>query len=401
MSVPPATNQSAHNSVWAFYNRHRMALRVGRHVVMWVVLWLYDRYYITPRIFRDNQSVVNIASLAILVQTAVLFYIMGYWALPNLLYKKRYLSFILTLGSAFFVVYQLNYVLFYYLQHISSSSVNGNDTYAEKIFKMIKDAGWTGCFTNSTVFFWNYGYGFFLLTIILFVKAFKDVIDYQKQLVAAERDRFALELDFLKAQVNPHFLFNTLNSVYARVFDSDEQAADLVLRLSELMRYNLYETDAENIALDKELGYVQNYLDLERNRLSDQYVVIDYEQSGGVSAYQIAPLLLIAFVENAFKHGIKAAAEPAYVQVNATVADSKLVFRVENSVPHRREASLTEPLANSDRKSGGIGLGNVRRRLDALYKDRYELVVIPTESTYTVVLTMQLETISTVASPKV
>jgi two-component system, LytTR family, sensor kinase len=233
------------------------------------------------------------------------------------------------------------------------------------------------------------------------VRAFRDLSSLRLKNLRLEKDKLNLELDFLKAQVNPHFLFNTLNSVYARVFDSDEQAADLVLRLSELMRYNLYESDVARIALDKELSYVQNYLDLERNRLSDQYVVIDYEQSGNPATYQIVPLLLITFVENAFKHGVKGATEPAYVQVSATVTAGQLVFRVENSVPRRHQISAMEPPTGLINKSGGIGLGNVRRRLDALYKDRYELITTLTEDTYTVLMTVQVEKAGTTINANV
>lgn len=226
---------------------------------------------------------------------------------------------------------------------------------------------------------------FFLPILLLVFKAFRDLINYQKRIITVERDKFELELDFLKSQVNPHFLFNTLNSVYADVFDTNEKAADLILRLSELMRYNLYETNLPKIALDKELAYIQNYLNLERNRLSDRYVVIDYEQSGQLEQYQIAPLLLIAFVENAFKHGVKGATEPAYVQVSASVTAGQLLFRVENSIPDKL------PVGEPDRKSGGVGLNNVRRRLDTLYKDNYELVVTTSEGRYEVTLILQVE----------
>ena len=341
----------------------------------------------------------NVASLADLSTTTVLYYFIGYYVFPKFFYKRDYVRLFLMIATVFWVIYQINYLLFYYLQSVSDGiGQDGKVTYARKIFIMIQEAGWLGCFTDLRTGLWNLSYGCFLPILMLVTKGFRDIINYQKRLVAAERDRFALELDFLKAQINPHFLLNTLNSVYARVFDSDEQAADLVLRLSELMRYNLYETDVAKISLDKELGYIQNYLDLERNRLSDQYVVIDYEQSGTPSTYQVAPLLLITFVENAFKHGVKGATEPAYVQVSATLTAGQLVFWVENSVPLRREVTVAELSADLAKKSGGIGLGNVRRRLDALYKDRYELVVTPAEATYTVALTMQLEAVSTVVN---
>lgn len=266
---------------------------------------------------------------------------------------------------------------------------------------LFEKAGVFGFITDASVSFYSFLWSFPFAIMVLIVRAFRDILNLRLKNLQLEKDKINLELDFLKAQVNPHFLFNTLNSVYARVFDSDEQAADLVLRLSELMRYNLYETDVEKITLDKELSYVQNYLDLERNRLSDQYVVIDYNQNGDPSTYQIAPLLLIAFVENAFKHGVKGATEPAYVQVSATITEGQLVFQVENSVPRKRKTAPVEASAEPDRKSGGIGLGNVRRRLEALYKGRYELVVTPAEDSYTTALTIQVEPLNTMLTTAV
>ena len=394
----PAPSRPA---LFAFYERHRLVFRVGGHVAMWLAVYfllIKDTY---PRIFEDNERVGSVASFAALLQAMVLYYSIGHYVFPKFFYKRDYAKLFLILATVFFVIYQVNYLLFHYLDSISNKvRPDGKLTYVRKIFRMVQEAGWLGCFTNLQVFLWNLSYNCFLPILLLVIKGFRDIISYQKRLVTAEKDKFAMELSFLKAQVNPHFLFNTLNSVYARVFDSDEQAADLVLRLSELMRYNLYETDVAKIVLDKELGYIQNYLDLERNRLSDQHVIIDYEQSGNPSAYQIAPLLLIAFVENAFKHGVKGAIKPAYVQVSAMVTAGQFVFQVENSMPHRWEPRVTESLTKSNKKSGGIGLDNVRRRLDALYKGRYELIITPTEDTYTVVLKMQLETVSTVVSAK-
>ncbi|QJD81040.1 sensor histidine kinase [Spirosoma rhododendri] len=234
-----------------------------------------------------------------------------------------------------------------------------------------------------TSILWSYQ----LVIILIAIRAFRDILQLRTQYYRSEQDRLRLEVDFLKTQVNPHFLFNTLNSVYARIFEADQQAADLVLHLSELMRYNLYETDQPRIGLDKELAYIQNYLDLERNRLSGQDVLIDYEQSGEPTHYQIAPLLLIAFVENAFKHGVKGATQPAYVQVRAEIdPDGHLTFIVENSLPERKQAPTTTGV-----RSGGVGLVNVRRRLEALYNDQYVLNTTIGQRTYAVTLTVQLE----------
>ena len=381
---------------------------------MWIGTWFLTSYSVGQYI-KDNQYVLIVATLIGFVQTLASYYTISLYVFPRYLYTLHLTALLFSLTLIFWLVYVSNYLGFDYMSKYTAAlgdvdTPYGKTPYIIALRDRLKIEGVFGCFTDIRLTLWNFAYSLYIVSIFLFFKVAKDIIIYQTRSARSERDRYKLEvdnlqlqqantdleLDFLKAQVNPHFLFNTLNSVYARVFDSDEQAADLVLRLSELMRYNLYESDVARIALDKELSYVQNYLDLERNRLSDQYVVIDYEQGGNPAAYQIAPLLLIAFVENAFKHGVKGATEPAYVQVSATVTNGQLVFRVENSVPHRQETSVTEPPADSAKKSGGIGLGNVSRRLEALYKARYELVVTPDETSYTVVLILQVETVGTV-----
>ncbi len=386
MNTQKAVGVSIRNGLLVFYEHNRRSMRIAGHLLMWLVVYFALIDSTSSRVFQDNDHVINTASIVDFIETVVLYYFIGYYILPKFFYQRDFVKLTLLLLALFFVVYQVNFYLFGYLGSISNQTrPDGQVTYARKIATMLEEAGWLGCFTTLRVSLWNFSYGFLLPLLILVFKVFRDVISYQRRLVIAERDKFALELDFLKAQVNPHFLFNTLNSVYARIFDTDEQAANLVLQLSELMRYNLYETDQPKIALGKELAYIQNYLDLERNRLIGQNIVIDYQQTGDPTAYQIAPLLLIAFVENAFKHGVKGIIEPAYVQVTAEVKNGELVFIVENSIPPKR------PNRESVPKTGGVGLVNVRRRLDALYAGRYALDVATTANTYTIRLTIGLE----------
>ncbi|GAB4055046.1 hypothetical protein GCM10028810_65700 [Spirosoma litoris] len=277
------------------------------------------------------------------------------------------------------IIYEGNYIFFEYIQHFKHSSR------IERDWLFFRNAGPLGFITNGTIAIWSFFYTFPWALIFLGVLAVNHLVIIRIRNTELEKDKLIIELTFLKSQINPHFLFNTLNSVYADVFDTNEKAADLILRLSELMRYNLYETDLPKITLNKELAYIQNYLDLERNRLSDRYVVIDYEQNGQLEQYQIAPLLLIAFVENAFKHGLKGTTEPAYIQINADITAGKFVFRVENSIPAQRH------IIDANMKSGGIGLGNVRRRLDILYNGQHELITHATETTYTITLTIHVE----------
>ncbi|WP_170108685.1 sensor histidine kinase [Spirosoma oryzae] len=293
----------------------------------------------------------------------------------------------------FYIIHLFTYTLLYYLHNYNPI----NNQYIDTRWHLFESAGLLGCFTSPRVALINVVFTSNVALIYLVPKVAKDLVvilsrslQLEGDKLRLERDNLDLELNFLKAQVNPHFLLNTLNSVYARIFEADQQAADLVLHLSELMRYNLYETDQPRISLDKELAYIQHYLDLERSRLAHQPVLIDYEQSGQPAHYQIAPLLLIAFVENAFKHGVKGATQPAYVQVRADVdTNGHFTFTVENSLPDSKP-SASRPEA----RSGGVGLVNVRRRLEALYAGLYTLDATADRPTYTVTLTMELEQVS-------
>lgn len=386
-------NASAIAPPWLtlFIQRHWTWIRPFLHVMFWALLYLLLLRPTTPRIFDDNALVTKTVIITSLLETIAIHYFVSLVVFPKFLYRQAYLKSAAIFLLLFFFVYQVNTILFNYLSAISDQvGTDHKPKYAVATAHMVQQAGFWGCFTDLRAALWNLSFGLFLPILTLITQGFNDLIRYQRRLVEAERVRLMLEVDFLKAQVNPHFLFNTLNSVYARIFEADQQAADLVLHLAELMRYNLYETDQPRISLDKELTYIQNYLNLERNRLADQPVLIDYEQSGQPAHYQIAPLLLIAFVENAFKHGVKGATQPAYVQVRAdTDSTGHFTFTVENSLPERRQVPATPEM-----RSGGVGLANVRRRLEALYTGQYILDTATNQQAYTVILTIQLEAIT-------
>ncbi len=192
-----------------------------------------------------------------------------------------------------------------------------------------------------------------------------------------ENQRLTAELSFLKSQINPHFLFNSLNTIYSLAYQQSETTPEAVLKLSEIMRYMLYECNDNKVDLDKELKYLQNYIDLQKIRFANK-AFIDYSVIGEVDHQRIVPLILISFVENAFKHGV--ANDPEHPIVLAlTVTDTKLNFYVHNKKhQHNRDAA------------GGIGLNNVQRRLNLLYPGKYNLTIHNGEDTYSCELSLVL-----------
>jgi two-component system LytT family sensor kinase len=192
-----------------------------------------------------------------------------------------------------------------------------------------------------------------------------------------ENQRLTAELAFLKSQINPHFLFNSLNSIYSLAYQKSDTTPEAILKLSEIMRYMLYECNDNKVDLAKELTYLQNYIDLQKIRFGKK-AYVDFEVNGAVTNQRIAPLLLIAFIENAFKHGV--ANDPAApIKMIINLSDGHLSFYMENKKHvHNRDSS------------GGIGLNNVKRRLDLLYPGNYNLEIHDDADTYTCELSLIL-----------
>ncbi|MCA8829755.1 sensor histidine kinase [Hymenobacter pini] len=189
------------------------------------------------------------------------------------------------------------------------------------------------------------------------------------------------ELAFLKSQVSPHFLFNTLNNIYSLAHLKSDDTPEAILKLSQLMRYMLYESDAARVPLAREVEYLRNYMDLQRLRLDEEQVHIRLTVDGPLDGALIEPMLLIPFVENAFKHGVSAR-EFSRIAVDVLVREGRLLFTVQNS----RFASTGTHDPNS-----GIGLPNVRQRLNLLYPDgRHQLLLEETSDEFIIELTLLL-----------
>ncbi|MBC6993851.1 histidine kinase [Neolewinella lacunae] len=215
-------------------------------------------------------------------------------------------------------------------------------------------------------------------------KIMVDWIVLNRKKVKTENETMQSELRFLKSQINPHFLFNTLNSLYALTLKKDDKAPDIVIKLSEMMRYMLYECNEPRVPLRKEINYLRNYLDLERLR-QRKGIDIQLEVSGAVTDQMVAPLMFIPFLENSFKHGVNAAINDGFVKASLHAEDRSVRFIIENS-----KGSIMPSQVHGNRPSGGIGLVNVRRRLDLLYPNAYELEIKESPATYAVHLSLKL-----------
>jgi len=193
----------------------------------------------------------------------------------------------------------------------------------------------------------------------------------------AEKDQLKTELAFLKSQVNPHFLFNTINDIYALTRQQSEQAPDALLKLSELLRYMLRESDDPLVPLGKEIEYLENVIELQKiGQKGRSY--IDFKVIGNIEQQKIAPLILINFIENAFKHGI----------FNNPATPITILIKLDTTTVHFRIQNQVNTFKKD--KTGGIGLVNVKRRLALIYPDKHKLLITQDPANFTVDLKIDL-----------
>jgi sensor histidine kinase YesM len=196
-----------------------------------------------------------------------------------------------------------------------------------------------------------------------------------------EKEKLAAELKLLKSQINPHFLFNTLNNLYVLTLNHSDKAPETVHKLSELMSYMLYDSNQAEVPLEKEIQYIKNYIALEKIRYGDR-LEVSFTVYEKLKDIMVAPLLILPFVENSFKHGASNQLKAGWIHIDVEVQNQLLIIRVENSKP---EFKL------EDKISSGVGLDNVRKRLDLLYLNRYSLQLFDEPDTYMAVLKLSLD----------
>lgn len=197
-----------------------------------------------------------------------------------------------------------------------------------------------------------------------------------------QQEKTSSELSFLKAQINPHFFFNTLNNIYALTYVDAETSRKAIHDLSRMMRYLLYDTQQTHTLLSQEINFIKDFINLMKLRLTDT-VKISFEQPENLTDLPIAPMIFLPFVENAFKHGTSVN-EPSEILISITQKGNELTLVVKNTIAQMQNSNVDE--------YGGIGLENTRRRLDLLYPEKHELLIKTFTETneYTIYLTLDL-----------
>ncbi|MBE9463332.1 sensor histidine kinase [Dyadobacter subterraneus] len=220
------------------------------------------------------------------------------------------------------------------------------------------------------------------MTLAMSIKLTKNWIQTERRQRELEKEKLETELKFLKNQFNPHFLFNTINSIFFLIHKNADMASDALAKFSELLRYQLYECNDIQIPLSKEIAYMKNFIELEKLRQNDN-VEIDFQMNAADTGHLgIAPFVLMVFVENAFKHVSKNSGKTNWIKIHLELKQAELNFSVSNST----SPQLTTDLIHY----GGIGLKNVKRRLDLIYPEDYQLEIQNRDSDFEVKLSLKL-----------
>ncbi len=331
------------------------------HLVLWILYFLFWVFVLSPGVTHTD---FFINSFVIVSIHALVSYFNMYVLMPFFLQKRAYLRYFLAITLALFLGALLESAVFSVI-----STIGPED----------KRVLLSSRFILNTIMAITY-----TVAITMSLKLVKHWYEKEKLTKELEILNTETELKYLKSQINPHFLFNSLNSIYALTLQKSELAPELILKLSDILRYILYEGSDKRVSLDKEIKYLRSYAELEKVRHGDR-INLSLKIEGDIETQEIVPMLLIPFVENSFKHGFGRDMESGYVNINIQVIQDELKLELKNSKP-----SVGMELKNTENYLGGIGLYNVNRRLNLMYPDKHSMEVVETDIEYKVNLKINL-----------
>ena len=333
----------------------KIARKILLHTLFWILTVIYFAWGFGMHV-NPGRSLINAALY--LPGFFLMVYSLLYFLVPRFLLKKRLFSFFLGLGIVLAICMAYS--------NIAQLALDASSTLRGMTLMMGR---------NVLPFLHVSG-------IALSVRMLMYWYEQREQTLEAEQQRTAAELQLLKAQLHPHFLFNTLNNLYSHTLDASPKSPEIVLKLSELLRSMIYDSNSPRIPLHREIALLRNYITLEQIRYGDR-LDISVTVTGDTGKYQIAPFLLLPFLENAFKHGTGKQLGICWITMDIEVDGAVLYFKLVNSA---------DPVTGEEpAKTGGVGLTNVRRRLELLYTDKYRFRTARLEEAFVVDLEMTLE----------
>ena len=332
-----------------------LSKRPFQHVLFWIVVILYFCLgYGAPGRYGETLARV----LLFLPGHIFLTYMFFYMLIPRYLLPKRYLTFIGLGILTYFVSLLYGYLInFHLLPKVNLQSI------------------WVGSplIAQTT-----------MLGAALSIKFLKQWYKEKQHVREIEQQKTKAELNLLKSQIHPHFLFNTLNNLYAHVLEQSPKAPDILLKLSSLLRFMIYESYSPYIPLHQELSLIHQYIDLEHLRYGNR-LDVSFQIEGDLADKKIAPLLFLPLIENAFKHGVSQQLDQCWISLNVHVDNNQLDFKLINSKVS--EVQIT------DQPFRGIGIENVKKRLELIYPNQHQLSIISEKEIFMVNLQLELDQI--------
>ncbi|PWA07639.1 sensor histidine kinase [Flavobacterium laiguense] len=296
-------------------------------------------------------------------------YVLIYVLIPNLLIPKKYLLFIVLFAIWLYLVFtMLTALKYFHLEPKFPQYYSEWDKCPNTLLQRL---------ISFRLFFTKTIWLFFPASVIGLIRFYKN----QQHLSKIEEEKKSMELKALKSQLNPHFLFNTLNNLYALTLKKDDKAPEIIAKLSEILDFVLYRCNDDFVCIKKEINLLENYISLEKLRYNENRLDISFTKDIHEDS-KISPLILLTFVENAFKHGVINETEKAVIHMNLETKKQQIIFGIENTKPQNETAR------RSDKSQ--IGLENVRKQLDLLYPKRHQLDIEETQKMHLVRLTLNI-----------
>lgn len=314
------------------------------YVIFQALAVYFNLYFLIPRFLEKSRFAIYVTYLLLTVLCATLFIISGY-------YFSAYIS-----GKSLAELY-------------------GGGSEADCFYRFLGNA------LPSTVA---------SITLAMSIKLTKNWIQTRQRQQLLETEKLETELKFLKNQFNPHFLFNTINSIFFLIHKNPDMASDSLAKFSELLRYQLYECNDQQIPLGREIAYLENFIELEKLRQSNNVAIVVDIEPGYTDHLGIAPFILMTFVENAFKHVSRHSDIPNWITIKLTLDGQRLNFFVANTT--------AQSVANEVINYSGIGLKNVQRRLDLLYPGQYDLDIQHNQNCFEVKIELKLSDLALVST---
>ncbi|HET7118219.1 MAG TPA: histidine kinase [Hanamia sp.] len=364
-----------------FEKYYTVKVRIVCHLLMWLIFTflLQINLFFKSTLPLDNTFAFAARSL---ICNATVFYLFFYVLLPLTLFKSRVIS-----AFFFFMICIVIWIILnhYCLVFIGKHFIVNNPYYKQGIdsnlrenFAQLISPG--NILISLVPVFYSISPFFFTKIVFDIYRFYSKMFKLERKAVNLEVEKLILEKNFLKAQLNPHFLFNTLNNLYGLALRHDQETPRVITQLSEMMRYSLYESDAEKVPVAKELQYLKNYVMLEKMRYKNNTDIVCNIDDSQIDNQMIAPLLTFIFVENGFKYGLKSKKE-GFLKINISIVGNFFYFSIINDKEEK----------NTQQEFGGIGQTNVRKRLQLLYPDKHELKMEDRGKTFFVEMKINLE----------